>query len=506
LRRGADRRKSFVISLAAHVRFWRRSVLRTLFLSIGLVVPALIVGGAAHSAQVTFDRFDGSGFTDDSKGYVRFFLDVVDQDDQVIDPREITDVRVYVQNQLIEGRWEMRHVSNENPVSVAILIAAHEAYAWTDDPERDDSVIMEQMKAGYRDVLEGLTDGVDWSTVWFYNEEAVSRASGWSQRHQDAISRLGMVKRGAKGLAQAPMLYAHIERVMKDIVDSVDTLSQRRLLVIMSDGKDRFLERASLLESRIGNIVTSAEEANVKVMALGMSLDIPEPLVHLQTLSQRTGGSYRDVRLEEVEDIRRAIRLLGDRIKKQYVLEFRPTSYRGPDGPVNVRIELVTQRGAAQTAVDIAGWEKKPFNWMVIVIWALVIIGSLLGIFLIIKLFKWMAARRANRPVYVEEDEEYVGPYKGKLTCMAGAYAGQEFFLTEDVTTIGSIDGNTIVIQDAGVSKRHAGVKIEEMRFELADFGSTNGTYVNGSKITKQFLRDQDKIKIGECELRFSLK
>ena len=83
---------------------------------------------------------------------------------------------------------------------------------------------------------------------------------------------------------------------------------------------------------------------------------------------------------------------------------------------------------------------------------------------------------------------------------------GTEFYLTEDVTTIGRMDGNDIVLEGAGISQRHAGIKIEDMRFELADFGSTNGTLVNGNKITKQFLRDNDKIVIGDCEIRFTLK
>jgi hypothetical protein len=144
---------------------------------------------------------------------------------------------------------------------------------------------------------------------------------------------------------------------------------------------------------------------------------------------------------------------------------------------------------------------------MSILIPVLIGIGSLLGIFLIWRFIKWMIRRRKNRPVYVsEEEEQFVGPYKGKLTCTMGAYAGQEFFLTEELTTIGSIGGNTIVLQEAGVSKRHAGIKIEEMRFELADFGSTNGTFVNGAKITKQFLRDGDEVRIGEARMRFSLK
>ena len=117
-----------------------------------------------------------------------------------------------------------------------------------------------------------------------------------------------------------------------------------------------------------------------------------------------------------------------------------------------------------------------------------------------------IARARANRPVAVATEEGYAGPYKGKLTGTLGPYAGTEFFLTEDLTTIGSMAGNTIVLSEGGASRRHAGIQIQDMRFELADFGSTNGTFVNGAKITKQFLRDGDEIRIGENRLRFTLK
>jgi hypothetical protein len=88
----------------------------------------------------------------------------------------------------------------------------------------------------------------------------------------------------------------------------------------------------------------------------------------------------------------------------------------------------------------------------------------------------------------------------------SGPLAGELFHLTEDVTTIGRIDGNAIVIQDDAVSKRHAGIKIEDMRYELADFNSTSGTWVTGRKINKQFLKDGDEIRIGNTEMTFTLK
>jgi two-component system NtrC family sensor kinase len=80
------------------------------------------------------------------------------------------------------------------------------------------------------------------------------------------------------------------------------------------------------------------------------------------------------------------------------------------------------------------------------------------------------------------------------------------WFIKENLTNIGSADGNAIVIPDKSVSKRHAGIKVQDARFELADYGSTNGVMVNGQRITKQFLKSGDVLSIGAVEMEFTLK
>ena len=67
-------------------------------------------------------------------------------------------------------------------------------------------------------------------------------------------------------------------------------------------------------------------------------------------------------------------------------------------------------------------------------------------------------------------------------------------------------NSNDVVIRDVGVSKRHFGIKIEDMRYELADFGSTNGVLINDRPAQKQFLKAGDTIRVGGTEMTFHLK
>ncbi len=65
--------------------------------------------------------------------------------------------------------------------------------------------------------------------------------------------------------------------------------------------------------------------------------------------------------------------------------------------------------------------------------------------------------------------------------------------------TIGRVQGNDIVLPKGNVSKRHARIVLKDNKFIIVDLKSTNGTYVNGRKITSPLVvKETDKIYIGD--------
>jgi hypothetical protein len=92
---------------------------------------------------------------------------------------------------------------------------------------------------------------------------------------------------------------------------------------------------------------------------------------------------------------------------------------------------------------------------------------------------------------------------KARLEFILGPLAGQTVRLTEDMTTLGSVAGNTIVLADPAVSKRHVGIRKAEGQYEVADLGSTNGIYVNGHKVPKKSLEPGDIVRVGNTEMVF---
>lgn len=90
-----------------------------------------------------------------------------------------------------------------------------------------------------------------------------------------------------------------------------------------------------------------------------------------------------------------------------------------------------------------------------------------------------------------------------RLEFILGPMANQTLNLTDEVTTIGSVAGNTVVLADPAVSRKHAGIRKVESNYELADLGSTNGVYVNGHKVPKKTLEAGDIIRVGNTEAVF---
>ncbi len=69
----------------------------------------------------------------------------------------------------------------------------------------------------------------------------------------------------------------------------------------------------------------------------------------------------------------------------------------------------------------------------------------------------------------------------------------------EEVISVGRVQGNQIVLPRGNVSKRHSKIELKNGAFLLADMGSTNGTYINGRRITESTrVRLGDKIYIGD--------
>ena len=86
-------------------------------------------------------------------------------------------------------------------------------------------------------------------------------------------------------------------------------------------------------------------------------------------------------------------------------------------------------------------------------------------------------------------------------------FSGQEqnvYPLNKPQMVVGRDPACDIPIDNLGVSRHHCAFATRGNVFVVQDMGSSNGTFVNGRKVTEYFLNDEDEIVIGKYMLRFS--
>jgi hypothetical protein len=83
---------------------------------------------------------------------------------------------------------------------------------------------------------------------------------------------------------------------------------------------------------------------------------------------------------------------------------------------------------------------------------------------------------------------------------------GRRLLLPPGGGTVGRSRDCDVVIDDTGISRRHAQIRPGGPGWEIEDLGSTNGVLVNGLEISgRQLLHAGDRIEFGSTEARFEL-
>src|SRR3954469_9888302 len=89
------------------------------------------------------------------------------------------------------------------------------------------------------------------------------------------------------------------------------------------------------------------------------------------------------------------------------------------------------------------------------------------------------------------------------LRFISGKYQGGEFPLEADREIIvGRSSDLDMVLVEEMVSRRHARIQLVGGSVNIDDLGSTNGTFVNGERVTHAELQEGDRVLIGSNILK----
>ncbi len=97
-------------------------------------------------------------------------------------------------------------------------------------------------------------------------------------------------------------------------------------------------------------------------------------------------------------------------------------------------------------------------------------------------------------------------PVQVTLEILEGADKGAVRRYTQESVLIGRLNTD-LVVRDSDVSRRHSIIEVfDASQVYLRDLNSTNGSFVNGRRVSSVRLRNGDQIRLGRCLVRFTAR
>jgi pSer/pThr/pTyr-binding forkhead associated (FHA) protein len=89
-----------------------------------------------------------------------------------------------------------------------------------------------------------------------------------------------------------------------------------------------------------------------------------------------------------------------------------------------------------------------------------------------------------------------------KLVVLTQSLAGRSYDLAAERTSVGRVEDNAFQIAEPSVSSRHCEILLRGGDIVVKDLNSTNGTFINGEKISESVLKPGQTLRLGNVELK----
>jgi pSer/pThr/pTyr-binding forkhead associated (FHA) protein len=112
-------------------------------------------------------------------------------------------------------------------------------------------------------------------------------------------------------------------------------------------------------------------------------------------------------------------------------------------------------------------------------------------------------ANSINPTIIGDQDDEdtAIGSESIYLEFLNGSLRGQRIMVFKD-TTIGRSSENDIALSEKTISASHCRIKVVNDEFVIEDLNSTNGTFIDGQKISKDKLEQGNELQLSSIKIK----
>ena len=512
---------------------------------LALIVVALFAGAARaddeaekSTYRVVIDRIEHEPSVLGGKR-VRVFVSALGLQGGVLDLGDIKSIKLQAGGSEAKHPFALgRYAGTESHTAIVVVLEATIQYA---------------------DVLPAIVDALDTQTLAALDENRTQLAIlPYGETLQNA--KLAPIKTARTKLAQVqndgtasdPLLLESVERALallkKAKVEPERPL--RKMILLIGDGRDLSNDR-----ERVTRLGERAAKEGVRIHSFAFAPnDIRKPLLLLGELSKKSFGTFRWIRSAKAESWTAAFGQLRDEINQQYVL----TYFTPDDGEIGGRkVKVVTAVGTSLNELKVpdatcggkvcdagaycaatACLKPKAGGGRGVLGWILMIGGILVGAIVVLGVIGYVMTKRQQSHVPMDPDAiiaaaqhkamkskppkpasipppqaqfasqppQQVAPpvvTGPRLYIISGPNAGREIALKHGFL-IGKQPGCDLIIDDGYTSSQHAQIGMDHFgNCRVYDRGSTNGTFVNGQRVTEYVLEHGTNLRIGSTELRF---
>jgi hypothetical protein len=284
----------------------------------------------------------------------------------------------------------------------------------------------------------------------------------------------------------------------------------RKLLVVIGDGNDDKEDVSAEMKKALSDLKQSGIEV-YSIFYSAMPEDGPQGQQNMAKI-----GYTENLTATSRDNFASLADNLSETIGAKYYVDFSgdKVTWDGLEHEFVLAVANEDREPKMITLPTVA--QKKEEGGSLWWLWLLIILLLIILIIIVIVVIK------RRQPVY-EEPEPIEAPAPAPLrTIMLGVGGGEDslpivgwvvplggpnqfqtFKLGQGATKLGSAAPAHVVVGDSFMSVEHAEIVCSASGFTINDLGSTNGTYVNGRRVSSQELVDNDVFKLGKTDFKF---